>query len=1081
MDPFFTQLLWGLFFTAVAAFLAPRPKPPTPSDLDDFNIPMVREGSEVGKVYGTAWIKNPQVVWYGDLKTEAIVQTGKRRYGLFGPKSKTVTGYKYSLGMHTVMAQNLDAVLALRFADKVGWKGYKGDGARIQINRPSLFGGDKKDGGISGYIDVEMGGASQVPNDYLQDKLVVAIPAFRGVAALVWRQFYWGNSPYLKPVSVKALAVHSHFDDWYPAKALMNAETDIINSAIHIALDNSGSMYGTKWDTQISAVRGFLQTMKGKTGNSFRIVVYDEAVFASIERLQATDADIEAIRVWLAGLNDQLDGATNFEYGVASAPQFFADHEATEAYDPFAGVPILGGLFAQGSATSDEFTRRIVIFTTDGSPSSQATFDNAKATLDSIERVEVFCFNIVDTNTFYTSQMDNTPNDGVPVVSGSNPDELRTAIEGAFMSFADMNPAHILRDALIAPSSDGSGNAAEIGASFTAAADTLFSEGLGLCFRWQTVRDKRSFKSLVEQHIDGICYLDSTTGKYELKLIRNDYDAETIPVFDDSNVVEWSDDIKRPAWDELPNQIKVLFTKRANGDQGSITITNIAGVQATGRVIQEERDYGGITVESLASRVTMRDLTARTVPLWDGSFKATHLDPDTNLGSAIKINKPELGLNNIIGRIVYISDPDGRDNAVTIRFAQDKYAIDADAISSSDDVDTGIDFTAQACTYEMVEEAPYWYLQQELGQDVIDEILAASPGAGLFHATGDQPTGSHLNIDIATNSGAGWVLDGFAEFCPVSTLSTGMTAAADDLTAVMPYTQEMGTILAGTMAQIGSEYLRVDSMALDGNTVTVTFGRGCLDTVPAQHYAGDPVFFWQGLTGGNGEEYADGASVDVRLLPLSSGDRLALASAITNAVLFDSRAFRPYAPGKFQIGGSYAPAGVLAGDLAGTWNHRDRTVQITEAIDDHTAADIGPEAGTTYIPMRRMVVYHADIFGSADIFDRRDFLESSERPLPIEYDPTLGKAHTFNADDDDLFNYADLFALLDLFEDAFSNNVIALEFGVKSSRPIDDDLFNYADLFSMSDLFVTAYESLQAPWIRCLPLLPPINLTSQGV
>ncbi len=79
MDPFIGQLLWGLFFTAVAALLAPRPQPPKPSDLDDFNIPMVREGTEVGKIYGTVWIKNPHVVWYGDLRTEAIKsKSGKK-------------------------------------------------------------------------------------------------------------------------------------------------------------------------------------------------------------------------------------------------------------------------------------------------------------------------------------------------------------------------------------------------------------------------------------------------------------------------------------------------------------------------------------------------------------------------------------------------------------------------------------------------------------------------------------------------------------------------------------------------------------------------------------------------------------------------------------------------------------------------------------------------------------------------------------------------------------------------------------------------------------------------------------------
>lgn len=994
-------------------------------------------------------------------------------------KSQTI-GYKYFLGMHTVLAQNIDAVLALRFGDRTGWRGYKVDG-QIQINRPSLFGGQKKEGGVSGYVDVEVGDSAQTPNDYLQGPLGAAIPAFRNVAALVWRQFYWGNNPYLKPLSVKAIAVNSHFDNWYPGKALINIESDISNSSVYIALDNSNSMAGTQFTTQIAALQGFMETMKGKTGNSFRLVTYSSTVTDSIEKLNATDTDIDAIIAWL-GAMPAVSFGTDYGVAVASAAQFFTDADAAAGEASTIDTPILPeNGFSSGASSSDEPARRVVIFTTDGEPFPTSSFDTAKSTLDGISRAEVFCFNIVTSDTTYTAQLDNTAVDGVPVVSGSDPDELRVAIGGAFLAFSDMNPAHILRDVLIAPSSDGSGNAAEIGDSFTTAADTLYSEGLGLSFRWQTVKDKRSFKGLVEQHIDGICYLDSTTGKWELKLIRDDYDAGTIPVFNDTNVTEWGDDIKRPTWRELPNQIKVLYTKRDNGEQASVTISNIAGIQATGRVIQEERDYEGVTVESLASRIALRDLAARTVPLWDGSFKVTHLDPTINLGSAIKINKPEVGLNNIIGRVVYISDPDGRDNSVTVRFAQDKYSIDDAATTGSDSVSTGNDFTAQACTYEMVEEAPYYQILLELGQTDIDDILTADPDAGLFHATGNQPTGAHINIEIASDAGAGWTIDGVADFCPVTTLGENMTSAADDVTFDMPYTSGMETVVAGTLAQIGEEYLRVDDMTLAGSILTVTFGRGCLDTVPAAHYTGEAVFFWQGLTGSNGTEYTAGESLDIRLLPLTGADRLSLSGATTNTVMFDSRAFRPYAPGKFQIGAAYTTSGVLTGDLAGTWNHRDRTAQTTTAIDDHTASDIGPETGVAYVPMRRLVLYQGDIFDSADIFDSLDFLEAAARSTPFEYAPTAGKSFTFNADDSNLFNYADLFDILDLFENAFSDQAIAVEFGVKSKRSGADDLFNYSDIFSMSDIYKNTYESWQAPWIKALPLLPPISLTATEV
>lgn len=68
------NLAIGLVLTAVSYFLRPKPEQPQikAATLDDFKIPQTKEGVEIRKIYGTVWIDDPQIVWYGDLKTVAI-------------------------------------------------------------------------------------------------------------------------------------------------------------------------------------------------------------------------------------------------------------------------------------------------------------------------------------------------------------------------------------------------------------------------------------------------------------------------------------------------------------------------------------------------------------------------------------------------------------------------------------------------------------------------------------------------------------------------------------------------------------------------------------------------------------------------------------------------------------------------------------------------------------------------------------------------------------------------------------------------------------------------------------------------
>jgi len=136
-------------------------------------------------------------------------------------KSQTV-GYRYRMGLHLALCQGpVDAVQEIQMGDRTAW----GDADRaplpsghgltsLSINKPTLFGGDEREGGVVGTIDVLSGHAGQGRNDYLMSRLGPAIPAFRGVLSLVARKILFAaNNPYIKPWAVRVRRFNAGWHD----------------------------------------------------------------------------------------------------------------------------------------------------------------------------------------------------------------------------------------------------------------------------------------------------------------------------------------------------------------------------------------------------------------------------------------------------------------------------------------------------------------------------------------------------------------------------------------------------------------------------------------------------------------------------------------------------------------------------------------------------------------------------------------------------------------------------------------------------------------------------------------------------
>ena len=63
------QLAISLIINAV---FSEDPDVPEASTLEDFDVPMVNQGSSIPVIFGTFLIKSANVVWYGDLKTTKV-------------------------------------------------------------------------------------------------------------------------------------------------------------------------------------------------------------------------------------------------------------------------------------------------------------------------------------------------------------------------------------------------------------------------------------------------------------------------------------------------------------------------------------------------------------------------------------------------------------------------------------------------------------------------------------------------------------------------------------------------------------------------------------------------------------------------------------------------------------------------------------------------------------------------------------------------------------------------------------------------------------------------------------------------
>lgn len=72
-----SQLLLLVVSSVISYALSPKPQQPKPAGLDELDAPTADASRPIPVVFGTVYVKGPNIVWYGDLGTSPIRSKGK--------------------------------------------------------------------------------------------------------------------------------------------------------------------------------------------------------------------------------------------------------------------------------------------------------------------------------------------------------------------------------------------------------------------------------------------------------------------------------------------------------------------------------------------------------------------------------------------------------------------------------------------------------------------------------------------------------------------------------------------------------------------------------------------------------------------------------------------------------------------------------------------------------------------------------------------------------------------------------------------------------------------------------------------
>jgi len=783
----FIPLLLAVAVNVLAYFILPQPKRNKPEFAEDPENPTAEAGIPVPYLVGTKTISGLNCIWTGDKVHQTQSEDGQKFR-------------KYRRSLHFGICQGpIDFISRIDIKDKEAWSGYWDTLTVFEIIREGLFGGDLKEGGINGDITFFPGDASQQITTAYATKLGLTpstAPGYRGIASILFterstaaaRGFYWGTSPYLPPVKVKA----------HRTPAVLDPDLARIYRPV-------AEFTGTVEVTWLQST--FEQTTNDQARMGFDFLDSDGAAIGTTTWATLTDTT--------AGSWTARSVSADAPAGAASIRVYMQMHRRT-------------------GTNNDGYIEDIAV-TLNGAPLTMinpgAETGTTSGWTDTVGGLGV------------RTATPPTPNGTYYFYGGTSADTTAYQDVAARVDF-DVNPAHIIYEALTSSTFGiGESTAAVDTSSFNAAAQALYDEGFGLSALITGQTDLKSFISEVLDHIEATLYLSPLTGLWTLTLIRNDYVVASLPTFTPDNAVvsKWS----RKLWGETIGEVQVSFTNPENEKSEMVPAHDLANIEANGTVISDGRNYYMVHVKDVAARLAQRDIRSAGTPLASGEIEINREAWDLVPGAVVKLNSLEDGISSMVVRVMDVDY--GRPGDPTIRagIIEDVFAFTAaDYIVPPITLDDpGTEEPAPAA-YADILTLPYYMVRRDVDgawagayAESFAAVLVAQAGSDgaefeLWQQVTDPVTGTDFDYVTTLALASRATLIG-ALAAEASSTITGVTGATTG-----PGLEVGGFLLIGSSTDAANEL----ALITDLTAGVYTLRRGVLDTVPRDWSAGEQVW-----------------------------------------------------------------------------------------------------------------------------------------------------------------------------------------------------------------------------------------------
>lgn len=819
---------------------------------------------------------------------------------------------RYYLSQHQGICVGPVTLKEVFVKEKSIWQGEADTLEAIVINDPELFGGDKKEGGVGGTVWYLPGADDQIMPDDLAQKLGRAdgldCPGFRGLASLFFvgtggitlssenaikaalfnaamggaqPGFYWAaNAPYLPSVWAtvgRAPAAPVVFDGWY-AKAvvtLVNPTVSMLGTNGFYVDPSGGAQLIDKSDT----------VPWGVTNSEFP---------AGIPKRIYSDSNNTVTFYWCTeNVMDAEEIDLRLQFPSASVGP---DMRASFTWQ-----------FWNQDASSPSPITSTVISPGTPSQSSGNPFDVRSLWPD---------------NWFFAVDGDGTPSSG---------------FTSEFIN-EDANPAYIIYECLT--NTDwgmGAPDTALDVASFADAAGTLVVEEFGLSMLWTRQASIQDFVQEILDHIQAVLFVDPSTGLLTLKLIRDDYDPDTLDVLTPDNAQLSS--FARKLWGDIVNEITVTWTNPENEQEETITIQDDASIAIQGGIVSDSRNYYGVRNADLAKALAVRDLRSAGQPLASCEAEVDRTQWQLRPASVVKLTWPEYGLDELVMRVSSIDYGKAGDPTIKLSLFEDVYGLDIGSYDAPPST-AWVDPSSPPAPIETVQifTLPYFFTLNA-GVDLADaeypEVLA-----GVLATTDNSDTYAiEVWDELTSPSGStGWQsissnnVIGYGELA--AELPAAVSSASVSFTNVIGQTSPTvgGFVLIGAAGEATNEIAMITA---DDGDYDLT--RGVLDTVPRTWPAGTPVWFVDESTVFEDTVVRAAAEVvDYKLLSRTSQGLLALAAADLESATLTERPWLPNRPADVT---AYGEAFSAPTDLIDAIMRPDPWVTVTWAIRNRLDED----------------------------------------------------------------------------------------------------------------------------------------------